>query len=226
VTLTTLTTAVETRVNDDTSPTYSSAEITGALNAGQLVFCFLTLCYEKTATASVAQPFVHALALATDYIVPLRLKGAAKLRPATVAEFDALNPLWWASANPAARYAARGDLLFFDGAISSLTFTYAAAPPALASGSDVPVIPAEYHTLLADYAGWRLLLPQSGQELEKGKQYIGRFLAGAQELAGKVRARSLAQHYDTLPPEREAFDVSRLMKQLPRKERPEWTQAA
>ncbi len=224
------------RLDEDTAApvTYTLADVKAALNEGYLFFVLLTLCLEKTVsyTVQAATTFQHALTDQADFLAPLRVRaGAAKVRPATLADLDALDPAWKAATGSVSRYGCLGfDLLFFYkrlAAPGTVELTYAYSPAEMAADGDVPAIPGEYHPVLPQYAVYRVRESLGAEELVRGLGDLETFLLDAGQLARQVRARSIALGYDKLPFELEKFDLSRLLAVrkdlLPaRKEQPAW----
>jgi hypothetical protein len=230
MTLLQLQTAVQVRLNEDPSrvtPTYyPAANVTVALNEGQALFVLLSLCQETTATMPLAAntAFYHMLTVFADYLVPLRVRisgtGGAKVSPARLQDLDALD-LGWQSDNsgPPANYAALGFDFFAvhpqpSAAGTSLDVTYAQAAPALVLATDVPVIPAEYHPALVDYAIPWLRAAEGGKEFQASLSYFDRYLDAAQKMGEYIRARNIAQGYDRLPFELKSFDRSELIAKM------------
>lgn len=222
------------RLDDDptTPATYTAAEVSAAVNEGLQLFALLTLCLERTASLGISATagFYHLLPVLSDYLVPLRLViGGVKVKPATLAQLDALDPNWRAAVGTTKRYIAKGfDVMgFYPRSTATAAITYARSAAALVNDADVPEIPELYHPLLIDFGAYRVLAPQGGQMLARALGYLSPYLDGAARLAGLVRARALALRYDTLPPELERKDLSRLTSirkdLLPaRKEQPAW----
>jgi hypothetical protein len=226
--------AIEHRLDDDpTSPvTYTAAEVLAAVNEGLGFFVLLTLCLEATATIAIVSTagLYHVLSTLVDFLLPLKLSIAGtRLKPATLNQLNALDPLWRSRINTTTRYISKGfDLLgFFPRSNATVTVTYARSAAALAIDADVPEIPELYHPLLIDYGAYRILAPLGGSMLQRALPYFASFLAGAARVALLVRTRAIALRYDTLPPELDRKDISRvttLRKDLApaRKEEPSW----
>jgi hypothetical protein len=209
------------RLGEGSTPTfYPSAEITNAINEAYRFFVLLTLGLEKTSSWNVtaATTFFRMLTVFPDWIVPLRITDAngKKVRPARLEELSALNESWIASPGNVARYVATGvDLLAVyqqPAGGATLSVTYAYCPPLLVSDADVPLIPAEYHPVLAKYAIYRLRQGEGLQEFAKTLPLFDDYMAAATKYGNWIRARNLAGRYDKLPLELEKFDRSRLMK--------------
>jgi len=212
---------VSSRLNEGGTPTfYPYPEILAAVNEGQRLFCVLTLALEKQFPLLILAntTFLHLLPTVPDYLAPLRLtdtSSGAKVRPATFAELWARDAAWPATIGPLTRYVAAGaDLvaLYAQSAVpAQLMLQYAASPPLLVVGTDVPAIPPEYHQELVNYGIYRLRMVEGGAEFAATLPLLEHFLAGAQEYGDYMRARNVAAGYDTLPFELALFDRSRLV---------------
>jgi hypothetical protein len=198
-------------------------EVLAAINEGQELAAWLTLCLETTATLTLsANGVFYALrSQIPDFLVPLRLTGPhGRIRPATISDLDALNPQWqsWAwTAGTQERYFTLGFSFF---GITpqpvedmTATLTYAKAPAQLV-GDAFPEIPEMYHHWLVNYGIYRIKVKEGGQSLERGMRYLNEFLDEMMKLGDYVRARSRAAKYDTLPFELALFDRSRLVEQI------------
>src|ERR1700732_3719478 len=91
------------RIDDSaTSPSSATpAEVLAAINEGQELASWLTLCLETTGTLTLPAntSFLSLRATLPDYLAPLRLTVAGvRVRPATLAEMDAENDQWQAAA--------------------------------------------------------------------------------------------------------------------------------
>ena len=199
------------RLDDDTTPTYSNGEIDAAINEGLQLFAFLTLCLQTTATLTLTAGPVYTRAdlLPADYLVPLRLTfGGAKIRPARMADLDALNMSWpSATGNTPLRYLSLADTLRLypsPATEASVQLTYAQAAPVLTADYHVPVIPDFHHAALADYGTYRLLMPQGGAMLAKALGHLKPFTESAVSVAALMRARGIQEDYDTQPYELKA----------------------
>lgn len=211
---------------------YTPAEALVALNRGQRLFVLLTLCLETTATLPLDAGVVWYRLLDEfgTFLLPLRLRvagaGGAKVRPARLADLDALSATWQAAEGTPARYACLG---FDQFAIyphpaaggTSLDVTLAFCPSAMTEGS-TPEIPEEDHPALIDFAIPVLRLKEGGQEFAKSLRYLDRFFEAAAKRAAYVRARSLEQRYDRVPVEWERWDRSRLVALAMKKAKPAW----
>jgi hypothetical protein len=217
---------VQERLDEDpskTSPTYyPDSEVMVALNEAQRFFVLLTLCLETTLgwTIPATTTFYYMRATFEDWLLPLRvtLPSGARVRPARLAELDALDSGWQANIGAAGTTPARYCSLGFDfmavypqagvGGVN-VNVTYARAPLALVAMTDVPEIPEDYHPALCDYAIPRVRLKEGGQELGKSKVYQERFMSEAARMAAFVRERNLALRYDNLPFELRRLDRSK-----------------
>lgn len=203
--------------NPDAPATCTAAEVLAAINEGQELFALLTLCIERTVsvTLTAGAAWGDVRSVLGDFLCPLQIAVAGtKVRPATLAELDAWNSDWQATAGTPERYATLGFNLFavtpHPAIDTAASFTYAAAPVALV-GDDFPEIPEEYHPALIDYGVYRVRLKEGAQGLKRGMANLQRFLESARECGDYVRARSRAARYDTLPFELALFDRSRLI---------------
>jgi hypothetical protein len=210
---------------------YSSTFVKAALNEGQRLFAFLTLCLETTGslplTANTA--WYEPLATFNDWIVPLRVRlsgtGGTKLEPYRLERLDALSPNWQSESGPPRRYASCGPNLV---AIhpspttggATLDVTYARSPVPLVGSGQTPEIPTAYHPSLIKYALPRLRASEGAEEWRKNLPDLLEFWRDAKKLAMYVRTRNLTARYDCLPPEERFFDGSRLMDIMTR--RPKW----
>jgi hypothetical protein len=205
---------------------YPVAEIIAALNEAQRFFVLLTLALEKTSAWAVPTfaangnaPFFHMLQYFTDWIAPLRIATAsgAKVRPASLADLDALDSQWRNSPGAPQRYASMGaDFLALyqqpASAGTTLQLTYARGPVTLVANADVPEIPQNHHPLLVGYAVYRLRQVEGSQEFQKSLPYLNDFLDGAQVYGNYVRERSAGNRYDSEPFELAKFDRSKMFK--------------
>jgi hypothetical protein len=222
VTTTEIAARIITRIDDgagdqtSTPGSTTPAEVLDAINEGEQLFCLLSLCLESTVSFPIgaAAPFSVFRSLIPDFIAPLRLVvNGARIRPATLADFDAENPAWQAATGTPAQYAILGFNLL---AVTpqpafgiNSSFTYARSAAILADG-DTPEIPEQYQPLLVDFGVYWIRKKEGGQSLARGIAALGRFLDGAQEHGDYVRAKSRAARYDTLPFELALFDRSLL----------------
>jgi hypothetical protein len=211
-------------VPDPNSPV--PEEVLAAIDEGQQLASWMTLCLEVSAPITLtANGTFYALRSAfPDFLAPLRLTTAAgRIRPATFADLDALNPGWQARplvAGEQMRYATLGFSFFATSPQpvddTPATLTYARSPAPLV-GDAFLEIPEAYHLDLVDYGLYRLKLKEGAQSLERAMKHLNRFLDRMQILGDFVRARSRASRYDTLPFELSVADRSRLMPQAPRR---------
>lgn len=217
---------VQERLDEDpskTSPTYyPDSEVMAALNEAQRFFVLLTLCLETTLgwTLDASETFYSMRGTFQDWLLPLRimLPTGARVRPARLAELDALDSGWQANVGASGTTPARYVSLGFDflgvypqagvGGVN-VNVTYARAPVEMMAMTDVPEIPEDYHPALCDYAIPRLRLKEGGQEFQKSQVYHQRFMSEAARMAAFVRERNLALRYDNLPFELRRMDRSK-----------------
>lgn len=220
MTLTELQTATLERIGEDAAAPvyYTETQAVAALNWAQRLFVLISLCVERTSsfTLTAATTYHHVLSQITYWLLPLAVTYCdIRLRPARLAELDALDAGWQASAGDPERYCVSGlDLLAVYRQLAaggSLSLIYAAAPAKLAAGADVPEIPEEYHPLLPGAAIALLRMKEGGQEFEKARPGLQALIAGAGRLAAYVRRRNLDLRYDSTPIEIERFDLSRVL---------------
>jgi hypothetical protein len=149
----------------------------------------------------------------------------ARVRPARLAELDALNPSWQnVRSSTTLRYGLFGfDTLFIYPAPAvagvSLEITYAAVPREMSIDGEEPDIPVQFQQFLIDFAIATLRLPDGGAQFERSKGRLSKFLDAAQACAELTRARSKTLQYDREPFELKAFDRSRLLSE-PKKRKP------
>lgn len=219
-------TRVSQRLAEGGTPVYyPRQEIVAALNEGSRLFALLTLGLEVTAqwTIPAAQTWFHMLGILPDWIAPLRISTAsgAKVRPARVADLNALDSAWTnapaAPDSPPTRYVSLGaDLVGIykqpPAPGVAVNITYARAPGLLVSDTDVWELPVEYHPRLVDYGVYRPRQVEGAQEFEKTLPLLGSYLEGAQRYADYVRARNQGSRYDVVPFELRNLDRSRLLK--------------
>lgn len=220
-----------TRIDDSASQSVAAdqnggavpPEILAAINEGQELAVFLTLCLESTATFTLTagQPFYSIRAQLADYMVPLRIVGAGgRVRPATLTELDALNGAWQATNDDPERYVALGFnfLVITPQSSGTVQFTYARSPLQMVA-DDFPEIPETYHRCLIDYGLYRVKLKEGAQSLERAMVHLNRFLDEMTGLGNYVRARSKASQYDVTPFELQLFDRSRLVESIVKEKR-------
>ncbi len=215
----------------DAGTYYTAEEVRVALNEGQRLFAFLTLCLETTGslplTANAA--WYRPLETFNDWIVPLRIRnggsGGAKLEPYRLEKLDALSANWQSESGTPRSYACVGPNLLAlhpqpSAGGGTFAITYARSPIHLVGQGQTPDIPEEYHHDLIRYALPRLRSKEGAEEWRKNAPDLAQFWQSAKKLTTYVRARNLASRYDQLPPEEQFFDGSRLMDIMTR--RPKW----
>src|SRR5512143_1198236 len=134
------------------APAYFTAQdATDALNWAQRLMVLLTLSLETTQnfTLTAATCWHDVRATLSDWLLPLRVEyGGVKVRPARLAELDALAAAWQATAGDPERYACLGAepvlLAVYKqlAAGGTLSITYARVPAALETQGS-PEIPEE-----------------------------------------------------------------------------------
>ena len=213
-------TIVSQRLNEGAGAVfYPLSEIGAALNEGQRLFVFLTLCIERTADWTIAPgaTFTHMRTPFPDWIAPLRLTAAngSKIRPVRLSDLWALDSQWPTASGPAKRYVAMGsDLVALyptPDEDTTIPAQYAALPQALVNAGDVPEIAAQNHPVLVSYAIYRCRMVEGAQEFEKTLELFDEFIAAATQYAAYVRARNQGANFDTLPPEISSMDRSSLV---------------
>ena len=206
MTLATLQSLVWTKLNDGGGVYYPDA--TGALNEAQRLFALLTLCLEATATFPLTANVFSYNLLGTlpDFILPRRIynSGGQQMRPAVIAELEALDSAWQNTAGTPYRYASCGlDWLAVypqPAAADTLQIVYASCPVSMVNPTDVPEIRAASQYALVNYAAWALRLAEGGQELAKFQGYLAEFFAEAKKVADLVRARNKDAAFQTAMP--------------------------
>jgi hypothetical protein len=187
---------------DPAAPVYfTAAEVTAALNRGQRLFAFATLCLESIETYYGASAWQSMLPTFPAWLLPVRVRTAAgaKVHWASLRELDALDENWEASAAAPARYGCLGfDLLYLQGR-GTVSITFAREPAEMVEDGDEAEIPDAYQPTLIDYAIGRVRAKQGGQEFTKALPYFERFLAGMKSAAADTRARAVAQDWDRRP---------------------------
>ena len=198
-----------------TLPNTTPPEVLAAINEGQQLAAWLTLCLEKTADFTLTTAcFYQPRPVLTDFLVPLRFTlSGVRLRPATMAELEAENDAWQATAGNPTRYACLGFnlLIVTPQASGTAKMTYARSAAALVNDADVPEIPAAYHQDLVDYGVYRVRLKEGAQGLARGLTRLNVFLDDMTKLGDYVRARTAAARYDVQPFELKLFDRARLV---------------
>jgi hypothetical protein len=212
VTLATLEGLTWGKLNDGGGTYYPDAA--GALNEAQRLFTLLSLCLETTASFALTggQLSYNVLTQLADFILPRRVYNSAgqQLRPATIAQLEALDSDWQNTAGLPLRYVVSGlDWLAVypqTPAADTLTIVYVRCPPTLALSTDVPQIRAASQYALVNYASWALRLPEGGQEFAKFGGYLKEFLTEATKVAALVRERNKDAAFETVGP----FELERV----------------
>jgi hypothetical protein len=207
------------RTDDANAIMASQTEVLAAVNEGQELASLLSLCLQKEVPFSLASgtSFGTFLLALPDYLCPLRLSiSGTRLRPSTLADFDAENDSWQSTPGTPTRYTTIGfDLWAINKqppALITADFIYARSPVVM-TASSTPEIPEEYHQSLVKFAKYRVRVKEGAQGLSRGIEDLNRFLDDMTRLGELVRARSKAAKFDTLPIELQLFDRSRLMLQ-------------
>lgn len=210
--VTTLEGLVWTKLNDGGGVYYPSA--LGALNEGQRLFVLLSLCLEATEsfTLTANQLSYNILGTLPDFVLPRRIYNSAgqQMRPATIAELEALDSDWQATTGTPYRYVVRGlDWLAVypqPAAADTLSIVYARCPVGMVLGTDVPEIRVASQYALVNFAAYVLRNPEGGQEMSKFAGYFQEFLAEAQKVGDLVRARNRGSGFETKGP----FELERV----------------
>lgn len=161
-----------------------------------------------------------------DEAVPDAQITMTKVRPARLADLDALNVSWPTVRNATVqKYGCLGlDLLYIYPAPAdtgtSLEITYAAEPMELTVDADVPDIPEAYHQALIHYAVGTLPMKFGGSELAQAADEFTRFLTLAEKCGETVRVRGKALQYDYPPFELKAWMKARAEAMAKKKRRP------
>ncbi len=209
----------------DGSGYFTRTEVLDAINEGQRLFAFATLCLESVVgyTLTAGTAFYSMLNTFADWIVPVRVTfNGGKVRYATLHELDALDSAWSSNSSAPSRYGCLGfDLFFVYGSTGSLTITYARMPADLADSADSsPEIIDAYVPSLIDYAIPRVRAKQGGDEFRKSLPYFKRFIADMTAAAKDTRARALEMGNDRMPFEISNFDPRFLLQQANQPRRP------
>lgn len=225
--LSTLQTRILQRLDDTAGTYYTTAEVTEAINKGNRLMCFLTLCVERTAnfTVSANTPFYAPRSTLTDWLLPLRIAIPAsgkKIKPARFHELNTLNRLWvTATGEPQYYFSLGHNFLGFTPTLgvgsTTVSVTYAAEPAVLSSAGDVPEAPVEYHSELLDYAYYHCRMKEGGQESANALASLQLFMTACQKLSEFTRAKAKAEGYDAEPFDLASYDKSNLYKMELRK---------
>ena len=126
------------------------------------------------------------------------------MRPATIAELEALDSAWQTTTGTPYRYVPVGlDFLAVyptPPAADTLKIVYARCPVDMAAQSDAPEIRAASQYALINYAAYALRNPEGGQEMSKFAGYLSEFFAEAKRVAELVRARNKDGAFETAMP--------------------------
>lgn len=202
-----LRTRVLQRIEVDPTDALWQFAATAALNEGQRIFAFLTLCLEVTRMLPLTSgvSFYNLLATWADFIVPLRVKLATKLRAESLFEMAMADPSFLSTTGTPTRYGCIGaDLLYLNkrpGAGLTLSVTFARMPALLALDTDVPDILEADHEALIAYAIPRLRANEGGLELKNSAPLFASFVDYVKTRAADVRDRSNRAGLDNLPHE-------------------------
>src|SRR5579872_1236151 len=208
-----------------TPPNTTPPEILAAINEGQELAAWLTLCLETTAAfpigpSSSLDPngcFYEPRPVLTDFLVPLRITfGGARIRPGTLAELEMENSAWQSTVGVPTRYACLGFnfLAINKQTTGNLQVTYAKTAPPLINDGDVPQLFEQYHQNLVDYGVYRIRLKEGAQGLARGLERLNLYLDDMTKLGDWMRARTAAARYDVTPFELALMDRSRLIGKL------------
>lgn len=205
---------------DDDGTYYPASQVTNALNEGQRFFQLLTQCLEQTVTwTPIGGPIYHMLSLYPDWLcIHSVAVNGTPLRPATLAELDALDANWLsASGGTPQRYVTLGFdvLLFYPASLVPVTLNYHCSPPPLVGATDVPAIPEKYDDALLDYGEYCCRQGEGGQEFLKVLGRFSDFLTEALRAAEFYKGRVLDSRYEKKPIELSDADKSRLLKFRP-----------
>jgi hypothetical protein len=168
-----------------------------AINEAQRLFCLVSLCLETSETFPLAAntALYNVLPALSGFVLARRIYyGGRLLRPASLAQLEAVEANWQSSLGTPARYALCGlDFLAVypqTSTASQLTIVHVRPPVPLVNLSDVPEIRPASHWALASYAAWAVRQVEGGQEFAKFQTYFDEFMAEAQIVAGLVRQRT------------------------------------
>ncbi len=171
--------------------------VVDAINEGQRLFCLISLCLETSETFNLkaAQALYNVLPTMPDFVLARRVYlGGTQLRPASLAQLQALDPNWQSTLGNPARYAICGldFLAVYPQSLNAtqLTIVHVCPPVTLVNTTDVPQIRAASHWALASYAAWAVRQVEGGGEFAKFQKYFDEFMAEAQVVADIVRKRT------------------------------------
>lgn len=207
----------------DDPVTFTAAEAGNALNEGQRIFAFITLCLESNVTFTPTRgvAFYRLLLSYSDWLVPVRVVQASgqRVSPATVTELALFDSAWTSNTGAASHYGCQGyDLFFVRGTGAPVGITYARLPATMTGDGDSPEIVDAFHATLIDYAVTRCRLKQGGQEFAKTLPQFKRYWDAMSKCAADTMARAIAAENDRLPFELGHFNPAALFAlKLPRK---------
>jgi hypothetical protein len=188
----------------DGSGYYSRSAALKAYNRAQRDFSFLTGCYERTTTLSVAAALSTPIALA-DFIAPLRCQhtSGARVFPQRFREAAAVHDQWITVVGAIERYQVLAGAVFVPyprpATSTNLTLWYMAYAPYQAEGNS-PVVPIEYHDVIADMGVLWLRAAEGGQEFGKVVPgIVGRWVLAVSQCRGRIAQRLRQQSADTIP---------------------------
>jgi hypothetical protein len=203
---------VQTKLDEDPAQPYryiTDSAIHRALDIAQVMFCHLTLCFEKSTTLTFAEssPSLEFAASVTDFVAVLRVSESGRqIRPSSLHRFASRHSSWMGEPGVPMEYAlVAANMMALNpppssSSVATVTLVYAATAPVLASDGQAPVIAVEDHESLA--AGASAILRQlllGGQVSEGAKDDFEFFFNALARRAEFVRNRHMAARYDTLP---------------------------
>jgi hypothetical protein len=212
MTLTQLQALTWTKLNDGGGVFYPNA--TGALNEAQRLFVLLSLCLERTLPFPLTggQLAYNVLATLPDFILPRRVYNSSgqQLRPATIAELEALDSGWQNTPGIPQRYVLRGlDWLAIypqPAAADTLNIVYACCPATMEANGDSLQLRAASQYAPVNYSAWALRQIEGGQELAKFSGYRDEFMAEAKKVGDLIRERQRDSGFATAMP----FELTRV----------------
>jgi len=201
----------------DTGGFHTAGDAYVALDRAQQIFALATLCIERIAPITLAAATTFQALGIADLIVPFTVRltsNGRRLEPKTLADLTAYSLYWMGETGVPVSYGVSGvGLLHVYKKVASptsLDILYAAAPATIPT--EGPEIPAEYHSVLVDWAVVRARLKEGATPLQTDMQRLNAFWTAAQKCAAVVRARCQTMGYDVSPPEIRIPDFSRAKK--------------